>query len=263
MGVGHAHALYVHGHSRVHRLPAHVKLIAAFTTTVVIATTPNDQMIAFIGFAAILILTARVAEIRVGFLLPRLVVVLPFLLAALLLPWVASGPRVDVLGLSLAREGITGGIGLAARAILGATTSLLLVATTEVPELLRGLERLRVPPILTQIAAFMIRYIEVIAGDIQRQRRAMTARGYDPRWLWQIRPLTIGLGVLFVRSYERGERIHRAMLARGFTGHMPRLTDEGPVAVADWARALSLPAAAVAIRGLAAISTRIPFGVLL
>lgn len=255
MGAGHAHALYVHGHSQVHRLPAHVKLVAAFSTAVIVATTPNDQVIAFVGFAALLGITARLAGVRLRFLLPRLVVVLPFLLTALLLPLVASGPRMDVLGLSLAREGVAGGLGLAARALLGATTSLLLIATTEVPALLRGLERLRVPRILTQIAAFMIRYLEVIVRDVARQRRAMTARGYDPRWLWQLRPLTAGLGVLFVRSYERGERIHQAMLARGFTGRMPPVTEEPPVVAADWSRAMSLPVVALVLRSVVGIAS--------
>lgn len=262
MGAGHAHVLYIHGHSAVHRLPAHVKLVAAFSTALVVATTPNDQIIAFVGFAGLLGFTARLAGIRMRFLLPRLVVVAPFLLTALLLPVVASGPRVDILGLSLAREGVTGGVGLAARALLGATTSLLLIATTEVPVLLRGLERLRIPPVLTHIAAFMIRYLEVIAGDIARQRRAMTARGYDPRWLWQLRPLAAGLGVLFVRSYERGERIHQAMLARGFAGRMPQLTEEPPVVAADWSRALALPLAAAVVRGLSFLADPVPIGIL-
>jgi cobalt/nickel transport system permease protein len=171
-------------------------------------------------------------------------VVTPFLLAALLLPFVASGPRVSVLGMSLAVEGLWGGFGMASRALLGAGASLLLVATTEVPDLLRGLERLRVPPLLTQIASFMIRYLEVVAGEVSRQRRAMTARGFDPRWLWQLGPIASGLGVLFIRSYERGERIHDAMRARGFVGTLPEIGHRHAPVASDWAYALALPGAA-------------------
>jgi cobalt/nickel transport system permease protein len=253
VGAGHTHPLYVHEHSPVHHLPSHVKVVGTFAFTVLVATTQRDDLVAFAGLALLLLAWTRVARVPLRFLLPRLAVVTPFLLAALLLPFVASGPRVDVLGLRLATEGLWGGAGMASRALLGAAASLLLVATTEVPDLLRGLERLRTPRLLTQIAAFMVRYLEVVAGEVGRQRRAMTARGYDPRWLWQLRPLTAGLGVLFIRSYERGERVHAAMRARGFDGSMPQLRDERPALRTEWALALALPLAAAIVRTLGSL----------
>ena len=248
MGAGHTHPLYVHEHSIVHRLPAHVKVVAVLTFTVLVATAPREHLVAFAGAALALLVTLRVARVRLRFLVPRLAVVAPFLVGAMLLPFVASGPRVEVLGVPLAVEGLWGGLGIAARSILGASASLLLVATTEIADLLRGLERLRAPRLLTQIAAFMVRYLEVIVGEVGRQRRAMTARGYDPRWLWQLRPLTAGLGVLFVRSYERGERVHAAMRARGFDGGMPVLVEERPAGARAWLVAAVLPLLAAAGR---------------
>jgi cobalt/nickel transport system permease protein len=237
----------------VHHLPSQVKLVAVFAFAVMVATTPRDDVVAFAGLALALAVATRAARVRARFLLVRLAVVTPFLLAALLLPFVASGPRIGVLGMSLAVEGLWGGFGMASRALLGAGASLLLVATTEVPDLLRGLERLRVPPLLTQIASFMIRYLEVVAGEVSRQRRAMTARGFDPRWLWQLGPIASGLGVLFIRSYERGERIHDAMRARGFVGTLPEIGHRHAPVASDWAFALALPGAAALARLVGAI----------
>jgi cobalt/nickel transport system permease protein len=79
-------------------------------------------------------------------------------------------------------------------------------------------------------------------------RTAMTARGYDPRWLSQARPIASSAGTLFVRSYERGERVYDAMLSRGYTGAMPAI-DSRSTSAQDWAVALILPllAAATAI----------------
>ncbi|MEX0945743.1 MAG: energy-coupling factor transporter transmembrane component T, partial [Acidimicrobiia bacterium] len=94
-----------------------------------------------------------------------------------------------------------------------------------------GLRRLRVPAAITAIAAFMIRYLEVIAGELHRMRVAMTARGYSPSWLAQTRPMATAAGALFIRTYERGERVHQAMLARGFTGDMPAAEPDG---IARW-----------------------------
>lgn len=247
MGAGHAHALYVHEHSVVHRLPPHVKVVAAFVAVLAIATTPPEAWYVLLIDAAALATVIRVARVPYAFVATRMVVVVPFLLVAAMLPFVAAGDRVEVLGVAVSADGLVGAWNIVAKAGLGAATSILLAATTEVPHLLRGLERLRVPPVMTQIATFMIRYLEIVSGELGRMRTAMTARGYDPRWLWQARPIGAAAGSLFVRSYERGERVHAAMLARGFTGTMPPL--EGPDrrgTRAEWSLASLYPAVAIA-----------------
>ncbi|MEX2505287.1 MAG: cobalt ECF transporter T component CbiQ [Egicoccus sp.] len=255
MGAGHTHALYVHEHSPVHALPPHVKVVATVAFVVTVAVTPASAGPVFAVAALLLAAVTRLARVPLRFVVARLVVVVPFLLVALMVPFVASGERTEVLGVSVAAEGLVAGFGIAARASLGATASILLAATTEVPRLLRGLERLRVPPVLTQIATFMVRYLEVVAGELGRMRTAMVARGHDPRWLWQARPVAAATGALFVRSYERGERVHAAMLARGYTGTMPQLDEESEVTTATWARALAPAVLLVAVLVVWAVLT--------
>jgi cobalt/nickel transport system permease protein len=121
--------------------------------------------------------------------------------------------------------------------------SILLAATTEVPRLLTGMGRLRVPATLTAIASFMVRYLELLAGELRRMRIAMASRGYDPRWLWQARPVATSAGALFIRSYERGERVHAAMLARGYTGTMPEI-DERRATTREWLAGALVPVVA-------------------
>ena len=104
-------------------------------------------------------------------------------------------------------------------------TSLTLAATTPLRDLLLGLQRLRAPALVITIATLMLRYVDVIAGEARRMRLARISRGHDPRFLWQVGATARGVGSLFVRSYERGERVHLAMLSRGWTGEMPRLSD--------------------------------------
>lgn len=246
MGAGHAHALHVHGHSPVHRLAPEAKVVAVFAFVVAVALTPREALWAFALDALALLVVARVARVPLRFLLTRMLVVVPFVLFALLLPFIAEGERTTVLGVPVAVEGLWGMATILSRSLLGVAASVLLAATTEVPRILRGLERLRIPPVLTAIAAFMLRYLEVIAGELGRMRRAMTARGYDPRWLWQARPIAAGAGALFIRSYERGERVHAAMLARGWDGQMPDLVADR-AEPADWARAAPLPAVALVL----------------
>ena len=73
------------------------------------------------------------------------------------------------------------------------------------------------------IAAFMYRYLFMIVDEVQRMRAALAARGYAPRHALQIAALGRVATALFLRTYERGERVHLAMLARGFNERMPRL----------------------------------------
>ena len=99
----------------------------------------------------------------------------------------------------------------------------MLAATTTPADLLRGLERLRVPKVLVSIAGFMVRYLTILTGEAERMRVARQSRGYEPRWLWQAGAMGASVGTLFVRAYERGERVHLAMCSRGYDGTMPEL----------------------------------------
>lgn len=245
MGAGHAHALYVHEHSAIHRLAPEAKILAAFLFVLAVTVTPREAIWAF-AFHALALLTVLVAaRVPLVFVLARLLTILPFVAFAFLIPFVASGEQIEVIGVEVSREGVWGAWNIVAKAAIGATTSILLAATTEVPKIIAGLTALKVPPVLVSIAAFMIRYLELIVEELGRMRMAMRARGYQPRWLGDVKPIATSAGATFVRSYERGERAHAAMLARGFTGTMPDLGRTQPDA-GDWLMASALPIVGVA-----------------
>lgn len=215
-------------------------MAATFLFVLCAAVTPRTAIWAFGVYGTLLAVVIAVARIPLRFVFVRLAVVLPFIIFAFLVPFIAEGERIRFLGIPLSTEGLWAMWNILAKAGVGATSSILLAGATEVPDLLKGLSRLRVPPVFVSIMSFMVRYMELMADSLARMRTAMTARGYDPRWLWQAKPIASSAGALFVRSYERGERIHAAMVARGYTGVMPDLTGR-PVGVSDWLKALPLP----------------------
>jgi len=223
MGTGHSHALYVHEHSPIHGLTPEAKIVAALGMVVPVAITPREQVWAFALYASLIVTVLLVARVPIRFLGIRLLALTPFLAFALFIPLIATGETIEIWGLALSVEGLWGTWNILAKATLGASVSIALTATTEVPDIIRGLGILRVPALFTSIASFMIRYLELVTDELGRTRVAMTARGYDPKWLSQVKPIASSAGALFVRSYERGERVHAAMLSRGFTGVMPRL----------------------------------------
>lgn len=93
MGAGHAHKLYRHGHSPVHDLPPHCKLVAVLCFVVVVVSTPREAVWAFALYAALLAGVAATARIPAGFLLKRLVIEVPFVAFALLMPFVVPANR--------------------------------------------------------------------------------------------------------------------------------------------------------------------------
>jgi cobalt/nickel transport system permease protein len=255
MGAGHAHTLYVHGHSRIHRLAPEIKVASAFSVVVAVAITPREAFWAFAVYGILLAAVTAVARVPIGFLILRLTAVLPFVAFSFLIPFIASGSEIDVLGLTVSVEGLWSAWNILVKAILGATTSILLVATTEVSSILQGMGKLKVPQVFISIAGFMVRYLELIADELGRMRNAMRARGYDPRWVWQVGPFASAAGVLFIRSYERSERVHAAMISRGYHGSMPDLgsTRARP---ADWVVAAIVPVAAVVVAVTALVIPR-------
>lgn len=247
MGGGHprhdTRHLLVGGRSPVHRVAAHAKLVALAVFATSVAATPRHAMWAFALDAALLATVAGVARIPIATLVRRALVVSPVLVVAVLVPFIGDGPRADVGPITVSADGLWAAWNIAAKATLGATASILLTATTPIPDLLEGMTRLRVPRPVVSIIAFMIRYLDLLAEQLHRMRQSMTARGHDPRWLWQARPIAAAAGTMFVRTYERGERIHYAMLARGFTGHMPDV-DPRPVRAWQWLAACTPPSLA-------------------
>jgi cobalt/nickel transport system permease protein len=254
MSGAHTHALYGHGHSPVHALPPQCKLAAQVLFVFAVVVTPREAFWAFALYAAIILALIRLAELPFGFVAKRLVFEVPFLLFAVLLPFIGQGERVEVLGMSLSREGLWGAWNIVAKATLGLAASIVVAATTTMPEFLRGFERLHLPRAFTATFSFMIRYLDVIAEDMRRMKVARQSRGHDPRWLWQARAVATSAGALFIRSYERGERVHLAMLSRGFTGSLPQV-DERPGSFGTWAAALAVPLVASAIAVAAWVTT--------
>jgi cobalt/nickel transport system permease protein len=243
---GHSHKLYAHGHSPVHALPPHCKLAAVFCLVIVVVSTPREAMWAFGLYAVLLAGVAAAARVRPGFLLKRLLIEVPFVAFAVLMPFVADGPRSRVLGLALSEPGLWGAWNVLAKGTLGVAASVLLASTTELRELLLGLQRLRLPPLLVQIASFMIRYGDVISDEMGRMRVARLSRGFEARGVRHWGVLAKSAGSLFIRSYERGERVHLAMVSRGYAGSMPVIDDWAPTR-AQWASCAALPVAALAV----------------
>lgn len=210
--------------SPIHRLDPRAKIAGFAGITLVGVSTPLHAWPAFAACFAALAAIAALARVGPGIVWSRVRVILPLVVfVAAFVPFVRGGPAMEVGPLSVSEAGLATFALVTAKAAIGALSAILLGATTSFPDILHGLERLRVPRLLTVIAAFMYRYVFVIVDEARRMRAALSARAYRPRHLGQAAAIGRLVTALFLRSYERGERVYLAMLARGYAGAMPRL----------------------------------------
>ncbi|MGH3900998.1 MAG: cobalt ECF transporter T component CbiQ [Pseudonocardiaceae bacterium] len=230
----------------VHRLAPQCKVAATVLFVLAVAVTPAGAYWPYLWYLLLLTAVAAVAQLPPLTLLRRLVVEVPFLLFVLALPVLGAPPQLTVLGVGLSVSGLHAAAAITLKATFGLLTTGILAATTPLPEIITGLERLRVPKIFTAVASFMVRYIEVLLAELARMRTAAVCRGGDPRWLWQIRDVATGLGALVVRSFERGERVYLAMASRGYTGALPPTLTGAAASRLAWAATLLLPLLAAA-----------------
>jgi cobalt/nickel transport system permease protein len=210
--------------SPIHQLDPRAKLLGFAGVTVVAVSTPLHAWPAFVACAAVLVATAVLAKVPARTLWRRARVVLPLVLfVAVFIPFARAGDPVDLGPVTVSEQGLATFAAVSAKAILGTLSAVLLGATTSFPDVLHALERLKAPRMLVLIAAFMYRYLFVIVDEVTRMRAALAARGYSPRTALQAAAIGRVATALFLRTYERAERVHLAMLARGWGQSMPRL----------------------------------------
>jgi cobalt/nickel transport system permease protein len=214
--------------SPIHGFDARLKLILALAAIVAITLLPAGAFAAYAIVLAALTAGSLLARLGPARLVRGSWIVLPFALVALPLLFTRPGAPLFAadlgpFGLTATREGLRDVISIVVKSWLSVQVALLLAYTTPFPALLDALRSLRLPAILVSIVGFMYRYLAVIGDEAGRMMRARASRSASTgegggSIAWRARVTGSLVGSLFVRSYERSERIYAAMLARGFDG---------------------------------------------
>jgi cobalt/nickel transport system permease protein len=227
-----------------HLLPSHLKILAVLAFISVSVSTPITRWPAFIAFFLLLVATAYASKIPVLLLFKRALIEIPFIFFAILMPFFGTGEKFEIAGIELYREGLLAGISIVVKGTLGVLAAVILSTTTTAREILRGLERLKLPAVMVQIASFMLRYVNVISDEMERMKVARESRGFIATGIKHWKVIATSAAALFIRSYERGERVHLAMLSRGFDGNLPTLVTD-TVTKKHWVSALFVPVLAL------------------
>ncbi len=223
---------YQSGDSFLHRLAPRTKVVMAALFILSTLLIPDGAWPAFLLSLLIILALVAVAEMPMGTALKRSLVILPFTLTAFSILFLTPGAPLLILHpgpwtLTVTDAGVIRFASILARSLLAVLIAILLTATTPFPDLLHAFRHLHLPRTLVSILAFMYRYLFVLSDEATRLMRArqarsarLPARSGGGNLLWQGKVAGGMAGQLFLRSLERGERVHQAMLARGYRGHI-------------------------------------------
>jgi cobalt/nickel transport system permease protein len=212
------------GQSRLGRMDARVKLLLALTWVVCIVVTPLAHWHRLAAYGVLLLALYVVARVPPMWVLGRFAVLLPFLLLITVsLPFVPRDEvgqlyRLPHTGLTVSGAGLRAFGSVTSKSLLCLLVMTLLAATTRFEDTLKALQQLRAPAIFVTLMSFMLRYLFVLGDEAQRMIRARDSRGKVRELRRRVRVAGSMIGTLFVRSYERSERVAMAMVARGFDG---------------------------------------------
>jgi cobalt/nickel transport system permease protein len=148
--------------------------------------------------------------------------------------------QVGPLTLSISGQGISEFVTIALKSWISVQVALLLTYTTPFHDLVDGLRQLRMPRIIVSTISFMYRYLAVLSDEAGRMMRARASRSASIEGqgggtvAWRMRVVGGMVGSLFLRSYERSERVYAAMQSRGFAGELRHMHGRALDAF-DWA----------------------------
>jgi cobalt/nickel transport system permease protein len=233
---------YVPRHSPLHRADARLKVVLTLVLILGIALLPAGVFGAYLIFWLVLLALSTAARLGTWRLVRGSWVVLPFALVSVPLLFTRDGAAVlelslGPLGLTVTDTGVRDVLSIVLKSWLSVQAALLLAYTTPFSGLVDALRALRVPALIVDIISFMYRYLAVLTDEAGRMNRARQARSAEPAdgggggsLTFRARVTGAMVGSLFLRAYERSERVYAAMLARGFDGTfrtaaMPRPSD--------------------------------------
>lgn len=224
--------------SVIHTLDPRVKFGLTLAFILATALAPAGAWPIYVVLFALALAAAMLSELGVGFVWRRALLALPFALAAApVLFTVAGAPLLHIslgsLVFQMTEQGVVRFASIALKSWLSVQMAVVLVGSTRFPELLVAMRSLRIPRLLVAIIGLMWRYLFVLADEALRLLRARESRSTHPAngartrvggsLVWRARVAGGMVGNLFLRAFDRADRIYAAMLSRGYDGEVHAL----------------------------------------
>ncbi|BCS54880.1 cobalt ECF transporter T component CbiQ [Geobacter sp. SVR] len=205
------------GDSGIHRLDARVKVLVTAIFIVAVVSFDRYELAALLPFFLFPAVMISRSNLPLRFILGKMALLCPFVLVVgIFNPLFDRGTMIQAGGI-----GISGGwvsfASILVKTLLTVGATLILIGVTGFTAVCRSLRAFGMPGVFAVQLLFLYRYIFVLAEEVARAARAREFRSFNRKGLG-ITSFSVMIGHLLLRTWQRAERIHMAMLARGFTG---------------------------------------------
>jgi cobalt/nickel transport system permease protein len=216
--------------SPIHRLDPRTKITAALLILLTGVLLPARATWQFAACLLPIFCAALVAGLPARSLIARAAAFLPFVLTAVVfVPFTRRGDGAVAFSLpafgasvSIYREGLLEAKAILLKSLISALSMIILISTTRFTLIIAALARMGFPRTLLVIISFLYRYLFLLVGEFKRLTRAARSRNWHAGTFGRRMGAAGGIvGSLFLRSYARAERVHIAMLSRGYSGAAP------------------------------------------
>jgi cobalt/nickel transport system permease protein len=252
--------------SPIHALDGRVKFVLTVAFILTASLAPVAAWPIYVLLFAVILSVEILSGLGIGYVLKRAMLALPFVLAAF--PVIFTSGKTALFSFSIGAwtltahaEGLERFVSVALKSWLSVQAAIVMAASTPFPELLQAMRAVGIPRLLVGMFGMMWRYTFVLVDEALRLMRARAARSgqsgeVDHKTgrsvIWRARVTGGMAGNLFLRAFERSDRIYVAMLSRGYDGEV-RLLPLLPMTGATWA---------VLLAGLALLGLLLSFGIL-
>ncbi|MGB9937394.1 MAG: cobalt ECF transporter T component CbiQ [Methanobacterium sp.] len=226
--------------SKLHSLDGRIKIISSILI-IVYAVYTTDLIILSI-MELYLIALILISHISISYAFKRIALILPFGGAiALFQLFIKQGTVLYTLpfGIEITQQGLDFGLLLLSRIIVCVTAIVLLSSVTPMQDLINSARKLGVPREFSMLLSLTLRYLFFFYEELKRIRNAQKTRCFDIKskktaYMWRLKKVGETISMMFLRSYEQGEKVYFSMLSRGYSENSNLYNDGKKLSLKDY-----------------------------
>ncbi|WP_414470508.1 cobalt ECF transporter T component CbiQ [Methanobacterium sp. ACI-7] len=226
--------------STLHSLDGRIKIISSLLIIVYAVYTTNLIVLAIMELYLILLIL--MSHISLSYAFKRIALILPFGGAiAFFQLFIKEGTVIYTmpLGIEITQQGLDFGLLLLSRIIICVTAIVLLSSVTPMQDLINSARKLGVPREFSMLLSLTLRYLFFFYEELKRIRNAQKTRCFDIRskktaYIWRLKKVGETISMMFLRSYEQGEKVYFSMLSRGYSESSNLYNDEKKLSLKDY-----------------------------
>lgn len=233
------------GDSIIHNLNGPVKLISAII--IIVFTVFSQQIIVPIIMEIFLLLILYLSKVSIKDAFKRIVLLLPFGGAIIIFqPFIHPGNVLWAYSwIQITDAGLNWAILLFERLITSLTAIVLLSSTSPMQEIVASFRKLKMPKELAMILSITVRFLFVFIDELTTIRNAQKSRNFNIHsklvpYRWIVRQVGYTIAMMFLKSYEQGERVHKSMISRGFSDTSQLFNEKTQLEKSDYIYLISI-----------------------